>query len=60
MILHLGKTMKIDMAKELSQRAGDYFDVVYVGDENVSDLEKHGIKDKGGTTAHQFLFLVHR
>lgn len=56
-ILHLGKTEKINMAEELSKRATKYFDVVLIGDESVASLEKHGIKDKGGTTAHQYLFL---
>jgi len=56
-ILHLGKTKKIDMAEELSARSQDKFETVYFGNESVEALEKHGIKDKGGTTAHQFLFL---
>lgn len=56
-ILHLGKTQKIDMAKELSKRISDKFEIVYIGEEDVSMIEKHGIKDKGGTIMHQFLFL---
>lgn len=56
-ILHLGKTSKIDMAEELSQRAMPWFDEVFRGCENVLAIEKHGIKDKGGTIEHQFLFL---
>ena len=56
-ILHLGKTDKIDMAEELSARAAPYFREVYRADESVADIEKHGVKDKGGTIAHQFLFL---
>lgn len=57
MILHLGKTKKVDMAKELSNRCVDFFEVVYLGEENVSGIEKHGIKDKGATFTHQYLFL---
>lgn len=57
MILHLGKTSKVDMAEELMKRASQYFVEIYRGDENVDDIEHHGIKDKGGTFAHQFLFL---
>lgn len=57
-IMHLGKTIRTDMAKELSDRVGDMFEVTYVGEENVEDLEKHGIKDKGATLIHQFLFLT--
>lgn len=56
-ILHLGKTKKIDMAKELSLRAEKWFDVVYSAGECVNMIEKHGIKDKGATVEHQFLFL---
>lgn len=56
-ILHLGKTDKIDMAAELSQYASEWFIEVYQGCENVTEIEKHGIKDKGATVEHQFMFL---
>lgn len=56
-ILHLGRTSKIDMAQELSLRAAEWFDVIFFGEENVENIEKHGIKDKGATVEHQFLFL---
>lgn len=56
-ILHLGKTKKVDMAKELSQRAAQWFEVVFSAGESVEQIEKHGIKDKGSTIEHQFLFL---
>lgn len=59
-ILHLGKTEKVDMARELMERARSYFNEVYSADESVVDVEKHGVKDKGGTIAHQFLFLEKR
>ena len=45
------------MAKELSERATQWFDVVYSAGEDVEQIEKHGIKDKGSTIEHQFLFL---
>lgn len=57
-ILHLGKTSKIDMACELEKYASKYFDIVYIGKENVSNIEKHGIKDKGNTVEHEFMFLI--
>lgn len=57
-ILHLGKTDRVDMAEELSQRAARYFTEIYRGTENVVEIEKHGIKDKGSTKEHQFLFLM--
>lgn len=59
-ILHLGKTEKVDMADELSKRAAPYFIEVYRGTENVQEIEKHGIKDKGATVFHQYLFLMKR
>ncbi len=57
-ILHLGKTEKIDMAEELSKRLNNKFSIAYIGEEDVSMLEKHGIKDKGGTIKHQYMFLI--
>lgn len=57
-ILHLGKTDKVDMAEELSKRAKIHFTEVYRGSENVQKIEKHGIKDKGATVEHQYLFLM--
>lgn len=57
-ILHLGKTDKVDMAELLSTYAAPYFDEVYRGSESVVEVEKHGIKDKGATLEHQYLFLI--
>ena len=56
-ILHLGKTDKVDMAAELSKYASEWFIEVYRAGEIVTEIEKHGIKDKGATVEHQFLFL---
>ena len=56
-ILHLGKTDKFDMAKEISIYCEDLFEIIYIGEENVSKVQKHGIKDKGSTNVHQFMFL---
>ncbi|MGI6698991.1 MAG: DNA methyltransferase [Christensenellales bacterium] len=56
-ILHLGKTDNVDMAEELSKRASYWFEEIYRGYEDVKTIEKHGIKDKGATVEHQFLFL---
>lgn len=56
-ILHLGKTAKFDMAKEILPYSKKFFDVLYIGEENVQNVQKHGIKDKGSTNIHQFLFL---
>ncbi len=59
-ILHLGRTKTVDMAEELSMRSKPYFVEVFRGCEEVCELEKHGIKDKGATIEHQFLFLQKR
>ena len=45
------------MGVELSKRAEPWFDIVYFAGEDVSTIEKHGIKDKGVTVEHQYLFL---
>lgn len=57
LILHLGRNSKMNMAESLTPFAKEYFDVIYAFDEDVSGIEKHGLKDKGSTTKHQFLFL---
>lgn len=56
-VLHLGNSKVCDMAEELAKRAVMHFDEVYRGAENVADIEKHGIADKGATFEHQYLFL---
>lgn len=58
LILHLGKTKKTDMAAELMERCGKYFEVVDKFDEDVAGREKFGIKDQGATSVHQYLFLI--
>lgn len=56
-ILHLGNSKVCNMAYELELRAQDKFNIIYKGVENVENIEKHGIKDKGATFEHQYLFL---
>jgi hypothetical protein len=56
-ILHLGRTESVNMGIELSKRAEPWFDTVYLAGEDVSKIEKYGIKDKGATVEHQYLFL---
>lgn len=57
MILHVGKSDKFDMSKELIARCGKWFDVVSTGEEKIFG-EHHGIMDIGSTKAHQFIFLI--
>ena len=58
LILHVGKTKKVDMAEELSKRAYPYFTEIFRGEENVEKIEKHGIKDKSSTIEHQYIFFI--
>lgn len=57
LIIHVGKSKKIDMANELVARCARWFEVVEVGEEKI-DGESHGVTDKGATIAHQFVFLL--
>ncbi|WP_009518216.1 DNA methyltransferase [Hydrogenophaga sp. PBC] len=59
-IMHLGRTNKHDMAKELIAHCGDYFEVAHCFDEDVVGRENFGLKDQGATKAHQYLFLAKR
>lgn len=57
MILHLGGSKKYDMVSELETRAKDYFEIIDIVFEDVSNTEKHGVKDKGTTDKHIFVFM---
>lgn len=57
LILHLGKTSKINMGDELQALSRDRFDYVFAFDESIEGAEKFGIRDQGATKSHQFLFL---
>lgn len=57
-VLHLGKSTKCDMAKELQKISKRWFRTADLFDENVEHCESHGIKDKGTVTSHQYLVLV--
>lgn len=57
-VLHLGKSIKCDMAKELQKISKRWFKAADLFDENVEHCESHGIRDKGTVTSHQYLVLV--
>lgn len=57
LVLHLGESKKCDMAAELSSVAKPFFRAVDLFSENVEHCERHGIRDKGSVTAHQYLVL---
>jgi DNA methylase len=57
-VLHLGKSVKCDMALELQKISKRWFKAADLFDENVEHCESHGIRDKGTVTSHQYLVLV--
>lgn len=57
LVLHLGRSVKCNMAEKLSQIAKPWFRTIDVFEENVSHCEFHGIRDKGRVSAHQYLIL---
>lgn len=60
LILHLGETAGENMAHKVVPLLEPEFDVRYLGRENVTDTESHGLKDKGATIAHWYLFAERR
>ncbi|MDY0081577.1 MAG: DNA methyltransferase [Ignavibacteriaceae bacterium] len=57
-VLHLGKSIKCDMAEELQKISKRWFKTADLFDESVEHCESHGIRDKGTVTSHQYLVLV--
>jgi DNA modification methylase len=57
MILHLGGSDKHAMLETLLKMARETFEVRSVVTEDVSKVETHGIKDRGLTKTHNFIFL---
>mgnify|MGYP001159320040 FL=1 len=57
-VLHLGKSVKCDMAEELKKISKRWFKTADLFDESVEHCESHGIRDKGTVTSHQYLVLV--
>ena len=56
-LIHLGKSVKCDMAYELERVAREYLEPIEVFTESVDHCESHGIRDKGTVTHHQYLLL---
>jgi DNA modification methylase len=57
LILHVGGSKDYDMAQRLIGLAAKRFVLLDTVSENVQAVEKHGINDKGTTSAHHFLFF---
>lgn len=60
LILHLGETPSENMVDHIRPLLETDFSILYAGRENVKDLESHGLRDKGATTAHWYLFAEKR
>lgn len=60
MVLHLGGSDKHDMVARLVQLSSEFLSLIDVVSEDVTGVEKHGIRDKGLTTTHNFIFLAKR
>jgi DNA modification methylase len=56
-VLHLGKSTKCDMGRELAKVATPWFRVADCFSEAVTHCESHGIRDKGTVVEHQYLLL---
>lgn len=56
-VFHLGKSPKKDMGEVISKYAKPYFNKIELFNEDVSNLEKHGIEDKGSVSVHQYLIM---
>lgn len=54
-VLHVGKNRAVDMATILKTFEFQKFKLIDHFIEDVSNGERHGLKDKGGTTEHQYL-----
>lgn len=55
-VMHTGRNSKCDMGAMI-ERIGSEFGKVHLANESVVGNERHGLRDKGGTTVHQFAFL---
>lgn len=58
LVMHLGETISVNMAEELSPLIEPLFHIHHIGRECVLDTESHGLRDKGATVAHWYLFAT--
>lgn len=56
LIMHLGETKTVNMAEAIGPLLSPLFDIEFAGRECVADTESHGLRDKGATLAHWYLF----
>lgn len=60
LILHLGETARGRMVDGVTPQLTEYFKIEHVGSESVADTESHGLRDKGATTQHWYVFATRR
>jgi tRNA G10 N-methylase Trm11 len=56
-LIHLGKSVKCDMAAGLAEVARAFLQHTDIFTENVEHCESHGIRDKGTVTHHQYVLM---
>ena len=59
-VFHLGLSKKANMAASLIEIAREDFRVYDMFVEDVTHTEKHGMRDKGTVSGHQYLILVNK
>ena len=57
MVVHIGGSDEHDMVAKLVELGSEQMKLVGVVEEDVRGSEHHGLKDKGLTTTHNFIFL---
>jgi len=60
LVLHLGGAETHEMVAHLTNLANARFEVREIVKEDVSSLEHHGVRDKGLTKTHEFIFATRR
>lgn len=58
LVMHLGETATVNMATAIQPMLSSHFDIQFVGRESVTDTESHGLRDKGSTVAHWYVFAT--
>lgn len=58
LVMHLGETATVNMAEAIRPLISKHFDIRFVGREAVTDTESHGLRDKGSTVAHWYIFAT--
>lgn len=58
LVMHLGETATVNMATSIQPMLSSHFEIRFVGRESVTDTESHGLRDKGATVAHWYVFAT--